>query len=368
MSPISHPPSILCSSNSHIEEFPAGLYLPEPSIEPLVAEGTLRREVSAPAPTPSPSFGLSDLALLHHWTVSTCRSIISSSPADYCWQVVYPQIGSRHPFVMHSILSLAALHLAHTDRDSAANHALDASRHHNEGLKGFREAMDNMSKDNTDALFACSTLNIVYVFGTLRWPCDDVDARHSCGSYTSRILGTEWIPLTRGVQAVMRPVIGHARLGPLGKLLDVGNWGELNPDRNPVAQDHRFRDIREAWAGSEDAQTFDDALYILRKCYMYHVHFNIMKPEPPAEWGWNREWAGPLRFLYFAPGTYFLRLHQRQPPALLMFAYLGVILHASNHYWFMEGWGRDIVKVIDGMLGEYWSRWMAWPLEAVGLT
>jgi hypothetical protein len=85
-------------------------------------------------------------------------------------------------------------------------------------------------------------------------------------------------------------------------------------------------------------------------------------------WGYNRGWAGPLVFLHLAPEEYFTQLHQRQPPALILYAYFGALLHKMNDFWFMEGWGRDVVQVVDELLGDYWISWMKWPKGVVDIA
>ncbi|KAM5341551.1 hypothetical protein ACJ41O_014582 [Fusarium nematophilum] len=332
-------------------------------------EASLTSSLSAPCfagsgPTPSSpttNFVLDDLALLHHWTLSTSLDIVKSSGGDYYWQRLLPQIAFRHAFVMHGILSLAALHLAYRHSADRRRLVLIAAHHHNMALQGFQEGITKMSDDNSDALFVCTSLNIVYVFGVFGPLCDD-----SVPDRKSQVLGAEWIPMTRGVEAVLRPVYERVRLGPLSPLLGLGNWDELDPDHQPVAHDAHYRSIQGVWVHSSDAHVYDKVLHLLRKCNAYMRQFKVMDPEVTVQWGYNQAWSAPFIWLHFAPDEYFELLLQRQPPALLIFAYLGTLFHGLNDYWFMDGWGRSMVDVANELLGEYWSRWMAWPKQVVG--
>jgi hypothetical protein len=56
-----------------------------------------------------------------------------------------------------------------------------------------------------------------------------------------------------------------------------------------------------------------------------------------AEWGFNRAWARPMFFIYFAPEKYFTLLQERQPAALILYAYFGALLHGLDSYWFLKG-------------------------------
>jgi hypothetical protein len=313
--------------------------------------------------TPAPSattFVIDDLALLHHWTLSASLDIVKSTGGDHYWQRLFPQIAFQHPFVMHGILSLSALHLAYRQPPERQRLVCIAAYHHNIALQGFQQGISHMSDDNSDALFACTSLNILYVFANFGPLCDDLSVDRKC-----RILGAEWIPAIRGVDAVLQPVYERVRRGPLSPMLGLGNWEELDPSNQPAFGDAQFCSIQGVWHHSGDVHVYDKALYLLRKCNAYMRQFETMSSEVLTQWGYNQTWSAPFIWLHFAPGEYFELLKQRQPPALLIFAYLGTLFHALDDYWFMEGWGRNMVDVANELLGEYWCRWMVWPKEVV---
>lgn len=308
------------------------------------------------------------MALLHHWTVSTSLDIYKNSGLSVCWQVLIPQIAFKHPFVMHALLGLAALHVAYLNRQDKMRHMTDAAHHHTQGLQGFHEAVRFMSSDKADALFAWSTLNLLYVFGISGRLGDDLGEESGRSSRRDRILGVEWIPMVRGVEAVLGPTYATVRLGPLSQLLLLGNWDELDPDKEPNPEDQHFCQTRGSWKSSSDAQTYEKTLWTLRRCRMFMAQFATMNDKTLKEAGLNRFWAGPFLFVPFAPEEYFILLRQRQPPALILYAFFGALLHTLNSSWFLEGWGHDIVELIDDLLGSYWKPWIAWPLEVVGLN
>ncbi|KAJ3536881.1 hypothetical protein NM208_g6533 [Fusarium decemcellulare] len=314
-----------------------------------------------------PSFCIHDMALLHHWTVSTSHEIYKNSEISTFWQVVVPQIGFEHSFVMNGILGLAALHLAHLNPSEKHRHLVDAASHHSKALQGFQHALNSSDGQNSNALFIWSTLNLVYVFGISGRLSDDLENDSSRMNRNDRILGVEWIPMIRGIEAVVHPTHDAIESGPLGQLMNVGNWFELDPDSNPDAADQYFVRLRNSWEHSPDAETYEEALRVVRKCSFFITQFKDMDAETLNKWGYNRDWSGPLLFIVFAPKPYFDLLHQRQPPALILFAFFGALFHYQNDCWFLGGWGRNIVEVVDDILGGYWRSWIEWPLEVVGL-
>ncbi|KAL2126589.1 hypothetical protein VTI74DRAFT_575 [Chaetomium olivicolor] len=351
----------------------------EPS--PAETHSTLP-DASCPGPhnrtasTSSFTFGIDDLALLHHWTLSTSLSICRESSYSDIWQRVFPEVGFEHPFVAHAILSLAALHLAHSSRgarDGRANVA-QAAEHHNEALRGFRQAVANITEANSEALFIWSLLNMIYVFGFLTQRCGAAAAADNNASFSrasSRkelVLGIEWIPMIRGIEAVLYPTHNYLRFGRMQVIMGLGNWDDLEP--GPVAAlgpDCYLCRTRETWKNSSEAETYEQVLRVLRRCRMFIQQFETMDAATLTTWGYNRSWSGPLMFIFFAPEEYFTLLHQRQPPALVLFAYFGALLHGITDYWFMDGLGKEIVEVVGDLLGSYWRPWIAWPLDIVGL-
>ncbi|KAI9163420.1 Sterol uptake control protein [Paramyrothecium foliicola] len=316
----------------------------------------------------SAGFGMKDLALLHHWTVSTCLEVFDDPRISAVWQVTFPQIGFQYPFVAHAILSLAALHLATIDTSKASSYTMEATDHHNEALKGFQQAVCHISEENSEALLVWSILNMHYVLGISRPHNDDFGANASLSSYKDRMLGMEWIPMARGVHAVLGPTHNFLRFGRMKSLMSVGNWFELDPNSpgsrlSPV--DGYFCRTRDCWKSGNDAEMYEETLSTLRKCLLYVDQFSDMDEATLAEWGCNRAWAGPFMFIYFAPEQYFTLLHQRQPAALILYAFFGALLHGLDRYWFLRGWGRGIVEVVDELLGSYWRPWISWPLQVV---
>lgn len=314
-----------------------------------------------------PAFAIKDMALLHHWTWSTSQSVADFPDVSRYWQTVFPQIAFEHTCVMYAILSLAALHQAYLSPERRKQLAMEAMRYHNLAIHGFQRGIERMDDGNSDALFACSSLNIIYVFAMYGQLYDDAEFDMTPAARKSRILGAEWLPMVRGVEAILHPMYQRVRLGPLSSLLSIGNWDHLDPDSERVADDERFRSLGNIWADGGDHEIYDKALFFLRKSLAYMKQFETMSAETAGTMTYNRRLSGPLVWMYITPEEYFLRLHQRQPHAMLLFAYFGVVFHSLNGYWFFEGWGRNIVQVVDDLLGEYWKPWTEWPKQVVGL-
>lgn len=84
------------------------------------------------------------------------------------------------------------------------------------------------------------------------------------------------------------------------------------------------------------------------------VQFETIDAKVLGEWGYNKTSSGLLMFIHFAPHAFFTLLHQRRPTAVLFFASFDALLNtAADDFWLLEEWRRDIVGVVDDLLGSY---------------
>ncbi|CAH0030408.1 unnamed protein product [Clonostachys rhizophaga] len=299
-------------------------------------------------------FCLEDLALLHHWTTTTSRTIYQTPKYDHLWGLVCPQIGLQHIFLLQAIFSITSLHLAETNPAHERHHVVTAIRHHGKALQGFSETLYSANASNGEALVLFTTLNIFYTFAINKKPepdANDVSRRRAI------LLGAEWIPMVRGVGTVLGTVFDHIRFGRLEKLFSINNWDSL--DLDGMAASEYFDGIEVVWAQSqrEDIAMYELVLRLLKQCRMFMVQFQGARVDDIDDSSYNRQWAGPLVFIHCVPEQYFERLQQRQPPALVLFTFFGAMLNSLDHIWCFSGWGRNIISAAEEVLGDYWKQW-----------
>lgn len=244
---------------------------------------------------------------------------------------------------------------------------LDAAQHHSKSLQGFRQGIDQMSEKNSEALFITSAFTFLYAFVTFGTLHSEFEEGANSATRTLRVLGADWIPLVRGVSTVLKPTYESLKHGPFSCMFEMGNWDSLDPDDVSGPEDKEILRLQEIWKGGEDAAVYDKTLYLLRKYCAWVKQFQPNRDDSHVRLKYNQDCSGPFIWASLSPEQYFKLLHQRQPSALIIFAYFGAVLSSLDRYWWMEGCGASIVGVVDECLGPYWTPFLEWPKKTVGL-
>ncbi|KAF5676497.1 sterol uptake control 2 [Fusarium circinatum] len=217
---------------------------------------------------------------------------------------------------MQAVLSLTAAHMAYLNPERRLRYIANAAHYHNEGLKGFREAIAQSDDSIAEALFVWSSLNLLYVFGVSgrlgESLCDNLD----WGTRGDRILGIGFIPMILGIVTVLESYeyFQTSSSTSLKNILSVGNLEEIQPpDEATDAEDEQFCKLRSIWENSNDAPIYEKALQALRQCRFFMEQFSDKATKHTGDL--DRSWQGAFAFVGLAPKEYFPLLHQRQPLA-----------------------------------------------------
>ncbi|KIX10712.1 uncharacterized protein Z518_01796 [Rhinocladiella mackenziei CBS 650.93] len=139
---------------------------------------------------------LQDLRLLHHYVSKTSSVLDECSDPQILkiWQDTVVQIAFEYPFLLHGILAISALHLAHEYPAERESFLLQSFRHLEPSLRVVKSSIAKPADAATPALFACACLLVIHSFGVgaLEKPQDPIGS----------ILGI--VQLIRGVSAVLR--------------------------------------------------------------------------------------------------------------------------------------------------------------------
>lgn len=176
------------------------------------------QESSAPSQTfsdLSTNFSVLDLELLHFGTTSNVFNFTNLPSGANIFRTTFIEIALEHMFLMHEILSLSALHLAHLKPNKSVIYRTAAATHHAAALLLFQPQLSNLTPENCNACFAFSALLSIHIWAS-QSPAEISNLFFSSESSenpdTPKIT---WFKLLRGSRAVIRAGWPWIEAGPL---------------------------------------------------------------------------------------------------------------------------------------------------------
>lgn len=158
---------------------------------------------------------------MHHYSTLTYATLSRKADMQRIWQVVIPQEGYAHEFLMRGILAVSALHIAHLSPEKSSIFSEISSYHQDIALKEFRATLSNITTHNRVAVFAFATLLIPYICA--------LPTRSGIGCLPQAIdNAVDLIVVTRGIDNIIRDDawLHDSALAPLAR----GHW--TSDDRN----------------------------------------------------------------------------------------------------------------------------------------
>ncbi len=125
------------------------------------------------------------MRLVHHWTSKCYRSMHATvSPhRSGAYQNGFIESGLEHPFLLHGILALSAIHLASLYPLPAEKQSLllQADSHISRALETYRKLLEAPTAETAIPMFILSSVLLTYNFGSVRErPEDPIGSLHHC--------------------------------------------------------------------------------------------------------------------------------------------------------------------------------------------
>lgn len=296
---------------------------------------------------------------MHHYSHRTCRANLGSGTRiNYLWQEHIPREAVRHPFLMHGVLALSALHLASVRPAQAQKYARLCDKHQAIALASYRSILAHITEDVANAIFALSTILSISSLAraalraSLMPEPQHVSVESIC----------ELLYMTRGVREV-REAAGEAILkGPFSVLLfghqrSADIQVTLSPRLVGVFKSLERMIYESATDDSDKLRTCLTALEMLQNIFKNAIYFYTRNElEMGHIWSWTA-----------AVGYEYIKLVQSSyPPALVLCAYFAMATLMMKHTWFITSWGRfafqGIVMALNGRLVDH----LDWCYEQLG--
>ncbi|PGH27221.1 hypothetical protein AJ80_01178 [Polytolypa hystricis UAMH7299] len=336
-----------------------------------------------------------DRILLNHYQYTTCLTLAADEPGKAAWQIYVPQFASEYNFLVHGILAVSSLHLAHRCKGKAEREKMNimAVEQMNRALSHFRVELANIHKGNAPALFACAHITVVYLFrmsvldlqgmqasiptGMTEPPNEIIDRSiHS-------IMWTFWA--LRGAISVLIPSrdwVVHSKMSPVC----TRDWWPK--DRVPanvqaMSEDRRLLNLEQLWIHPDRKfeSHFNDlssALSVLRRTYALvsmvvdsgkanQSRNEVSYPVDSTAVGMLKDWAAMFIWVTQLTEEFVALVKQKNVEALVITAYYAVLLGRVQNVWWLDGLGGGMIRAIALALGPEHLHLIEWPAQVLNV-
>ena len=259
----------------------------------------------------------------------------------------------RHPFLMHGILLLSALHMALTKSSVAGQSTYrDLNTRQHRAMELYRPELNNITEENSHALFVFSMIVTINAFAFPMIPGPPKDPATILGELVDILI------FIRGIMTIHQCTDLWIRNGPIAGLTDRDAPGDRSAP---------YLDIWEEACGrlAERNQRTDDTEPIKTT---NAITIDAMKSSI-AGWGRRDGGTSALPFLWpslIREDTHAL-LRQHHPMSLVLLAHYGMMLAVCKDRWWIKDWGRQTVWSVAKLIGKDWYPDIAQPLAQCGL-
>jgi hypothetical protein len=291
---------------------------------------------------------------MHQFATETYLSLCVSESEKVTWQKLVPRLALKHRYLMHGILSLASLHIATTLDSSQARVYVDTGlEYHSVSLEPFRVAVDNLTPENCDAVFAESIITTA-----INLSLPQLTAGHGNeGKMTENMMTA--FELLQGVKKILTIGRSWIRL----ELFSKGEFwkdtsAELDEDTDSALNQLLFLNDQIKSSGNERQHKIHrDVINHLKHCFM---KFSCsLDPAPVLAW------------LGAVDNGFVHGIRTRSPLSLLVLAYWGVLLaQLDGKRWWARNAGKALVtEILVSLTGEdpLWEGCLAWVRRRIGL-
>jgi hypothetical protein len=266
------------------------------------------------------------------------------------WQIPVPKEALSHPYLMHCILAVSALHIINMSSHGNKAYREAAVRHQDAALSAFRPLLTNVTEKNCHALCASSVLTVIFVAGVRESPGT------AGNTYPlEKLLGI--CELTRGAYIIVRAAEQWIKNGSVSSLIDVKPWEnapELRPDILNAIKDIE-ESIKLTVKSEEMIAIYSSALLILVQTFEATA---VNTDHPTIVFLW----------LVLIQRQFMDLLKVKDNMALVLLAHYGVVLQASAEHWWCGDLGYQIVEMVSNIFDDDWKRRIEWPARIVELN
>ncbi|KAF4830611.1 hypothetical protein CGCSCA4_v014224 [Colletotrichum siamense] len=282
-----------------------------------------------------------DLELLHHYCNFTAYTLSENSLMREFWRLNVVKLGIECDYVMRSILSVSALHLAHLCPERK-DHLLEKSMmHHEMSSRAAVGLMQEVQESNKAQLFIFSVLTIYIVLANSQY--------HSDAPLTGTEQSPDWIVLFCGT----RYLVGEPNDNPLISPIITRTLAHFQTRERPYHHTH-LGDLE----ANINASERDDGLlaiynHAINELYKsYGAFYECTEPQDITD---------VFVWIAMVADDFLPLLRDSRQKALVIFLYFCMLLKQLPSQWWLDAWSNNLYVKTYGSLDDEHRPWVRDP-------
>jgi hypothetical protein len=311
----------------------------------------------SPAQRPVNTFELSvpDMRLLHHWST---KGYIALHPKlalrTDIWQNEMVELGFEHPFLLHGILALSAIHKASFFLPAERQGLLhQADAHISQALEAMRRHLQSPSEETAIPMFVLSSVLLTYNFGSVQErPDDPIGAVHHCFMLLNGIkvvIGPHWDKIKD--HPSLQHFIEQTSLATLA-ILDERAGDEQRPE---ILQ---LLELTELVLDTQDKAACTDSIENLHYIAVRSLHIDPERDDGSFYWLWGAR----------ASNRFWDLLAAHNPVACIITVYFAALMAQARQVWWVVKWPRWLLSATEQLLAAATPdllSWLDWPRQII---
>ncbi|OJJ62294.1 hypothetical protein ASPSYDRAFT_144025 [Aspergillus sydowii CBS 593.65] len=299
------------------------------------------------AVSPAKELNIEDLELMVQWCTKTYRSVSRNGTVESIWQAVVPREAMRHPFLMHGILALSALHLAVASDDDLRDQYIEVSKaHQRQAVVGLGKISGKLKPHHYNAAFTLSNIMMIFSFALPEITGQTVS--QSPVDEIHRVFQS-----TRKSRDVLTNVTDCVGNGELKMLLEYDTAQPKMPDTSRLAI-MSLAQLNTNLARKDPHHEKD-----IYDTTIKHLGHSLDKVSRGGE-----TMIVAFQWIFQVPARYMELFRKREPFALVILAHYAVIMHFLRRHWWMGEWSLRLIQEIGQHLDPNWRNSITWVLDA----
>lgn len=286
---------------------------------------------------------MDSLKLLHFWTMQT--AFTAPKAELHIYQSVMVELGFKHPFLLHAILAVAAIHKAVLDPTVSDYLVYRSTCHMDLSVSELQKQIEFPDPAACSAVFACAGLVVMHSLGLAQITPPSDPLGEMC----------HWIRLVHGSKATVQQNWIRLITSDMAPLIFSVDWSKTSGGDMKEILDLRTLVDQKCPAESpvyEAHCVAIERLHLVFKNTYYYLRTGELNPV-----------AITMSWIACVSDIWVNLVEERDPIALVILAHFAVLmrLHENSFWW--KGWGKWTLDAIVTELDIAYHHLIAWPVS-----